>query len=205
MPKGFPLTEEEQKRRQHDVFTAAIPLFLEKGFRETTMQDIAAAAGMGKSTLYDYFATKDEILVAYAEDAIFDLTVLVKEITAQEKPAAEILHEVMLVHLRFLLASKDFYSRLTLEVQRLNLASLQRIQRQRHAYQDIVCGLIERAIAEGSFRPVNPLLATRTLLTLLTPAVYTSRPTGTPEEMMNEILDIFYQGVKESSGRKTMD
>ena len=49
-------------------------LFLEKGFQETSMQEIAVASGMGKSTLYDYFKTKDEILLSVVEDGIYDLT-----------------------------------------------------------------------------------------------------------------------------------
>ncbi|RPJ40195.1 MAG: hypothetical protein EHM21_15090 [Chloroflexi bacterium] len=85
--------------------------------------------------------------------------------------------------------------KMTFEVQRLALESQLRIQLRRHSYQDMLCKLIEEAIREGVFRPVNPLLATRTILALLTPAVYTTRPTGTPEQMMAEALDIFYHGV----------
>jgi hypothetical protein len=55
---------------------------------------------------------------------------------------------------------------------------------------------VEDAIHEGTFRPVNPLLATRAILSLLSPAVFTSRPTGTPEQMMDEAIEIFYKGVQ---------
>jgi AcrR family transcriptional regulator len=54
MPKGIPLTEEEQARRRKEIFHASVHLFLSKGFNETSMR-IAEAAGIGKSTLYDYF------------------------------------------------------------------------------------------------------------------------------------------------------
>jgi len=43
---------------------------------------------------------------------------------------------------------------------------------------------------------VNTQRAARTILSWLTPAVFTSRPTGTPEQMMmNEAIEIFYRGV----------
>ncbi|RPJ43795.1 MAG: TetR/AcrR family transcriptional regulator, partial [Chloroflexi bacterium] len=73
MPKGIPLTEDEQIARRHDIYRVSVALFLEKGFHETTMREIAQAAGMGKSTLYDYFKTKDEILISYVENAVDDL------------------------------------------------------------------------------------------------------------------------------------
>lgn len=196
MPKGIPLTDAEQDKRRHEIFSASVYLFLEQGFRETTMQQIADAAGMGKSSLYDYFETKDEILLWGVEDGIYDLTVLARQIAGRgDLPAAEKIHQIMHAHLEFLLANKEFYARMTYEVQRLDGESQKRIQARRHAYQDLLCGLVEDAIREGSFRPVNPLLAARTILAILNPAVFTNRPTGTPEQMMDESIEIFYRGV----------
>ncbi len=196
MPKGIPLTLGEQNKRRHEVFAASVHLFLEQGFPETTMREIAAAAGMGKSTLYDYFKTKDEILLWGVDDEIYDLTELARKIASQEIPAGAKIHQIMLAHLEFLLAKKEFYARVTHEVQRLDAESQKRIQARRHAYQDLLCSLVEDAIREGTFRPVNPLLAARTILAILTPAVFTNRPTGTPEQMMNEAIEIFYRGVQ---------
>ena len=195
MPKGIPLTPEDQDRRRHDIWAASAYLFLRDGFQETTMQAIAAAAGMGKSTLYDYFQTKDEILISFVEDAVYDLTERARAIAAQDLPAAERLHQVLLAHVEDLLANKEIYTRLTYEVQRLTIEQQARIQARRHDYQDLLCSLIEQATREGSFRPINPLLAVRIMLSLLAPAVFTTRPTGTPEQMVGEALDIFYHGV----------
>ncbi len=159
------------------------------------MREIAQAAGMGKSTLYDYFKTKEEILVSFVEDAVFDLTEQAEEIAARDLPATERLHLVLHAFLDYLMTNKEFMTRLSFEVQRLGPESQQRIQVKRHAFQDLLGKLIQEAVKEGAFRPVNPLLAARTLLTLLTPAAYTTRPTGTPEQMMDEVLDIFNHGV----------
>ena len=57
MPKGIPLTEEEIDRRRHEIFQSSVTLILKQGFDNTSMQEIAQAAGVGKSTLYDYFPT----------------------------------------------------------------------------------------------------------------------------------------------------
>ena len=89
MPKGIPLTEEEQQRRRKEIFDTTVHLFLKKGFKETSMRQISEAAGVGKSTLYDYFKSKDEILVSYFEDAIHELAEGAKEIVAQDMPISE--------------------------------------------------------------------------------------------------------------------
>ncbi len=195
MPKGIPLTEPELNRRRHQIFNASVHLFMEQGFQETSMQEIARAAGMGKSSLYDYFKNKDEILYWVAADEIYDLTELAKGIARQELPAAEKIKQVMWAHMNHLLEQKDFYLKLALEIQRLSLEDLQRLQAKRHEYQDLLCSLIEQAIQEGAFRPLTPLFAARVILSLLNPAVFSSRPTGTPEQMMEEAIEIFYKGV----------
>mgnify|MGYP000462469943 CR=1 FL=1 len=74
MPKGIPLTEEEQANRRHEIFHKVVNVFLKKGFHETSMREIAESAGIGKSTLYDYFKTKDDILLYFFEDQLNDLT-----------------------------------------------------------------------------------------------------------------------------------
>src|SRR5574339_719948 len=94
MPKGIPLTEEDQAKRRHEIFHQVVRVFLKKGFQETSMSEIAEAAGLGKSTLYDYFKTKDEILVYYFEDQLNDLTDVAQQIAMQNKSADQRLREI---------------------------------------------------------------------------------------------------------------
>ena len=196
MPKGIPLTDEELTRRRHQIFNASVGLFLSKGFRETSMREIAEAAGMGKSSLYDYFRTKDEILLWAIDDELYDLNTAAHEIASKPLPAVERLRLLMSNHLSNLLERRDFYLKLSFEVQRLALQSQQRVQAGRHAYQDLTRRLIEEGIQEGAFRPVDSLLTARTLITLLTPTVYTSRPSGSPQEMLDAAFDIILRGIQ---------
>jgi AcrR family transcriptional regulator len=195
MPKGIPLTEEELLRRRHEIFASTVDLFLENGFRETSMRQIADVAGMGKSSLYDYFQTKDDILLWAVEDELDDLMSEARKIASQPIPAIERLRQVMQKHLEFLVSRKEFYLKLSFEVQRLAIESQERIQVKRHAYQDLIRLLVDEGIREGSFRPVDSLLVARTLITILTPTVFTTRPTGTPEEMLESAFDIILKGI----------
>ena len=196
MPKGIHLTEDELDRRRHEIFAKTVNLFIEKGFRETSMREIAEAAEMGKSSIYDYFKTKDEILLWAMEDEILDLTTAVQEIVNQPLPAIERLQGAMQRHLEYLVSSKEFYLKLSFEVQRLAIESQRRIQVRRHAYQDMIRKLIDEGIQEGAFRSVDSLLVTRVLITALTPTVFTSRPTGTPQEMLDTAFDIIMKGIQ---------
>lgn len=196
MPKGIPLTEEEQAKRRHEIFHQVVNVFLEKGFQETSMREIAEVAGLGKSTLYDYFRTKDEILVYYFEDQLNDLMVEAQQIAIQNKAADQRLSEITQMHMEFLQANKNLFLKMSMEIQRLKPESQKKIQEKRHAYQDLIRALIDEGIREGAFRQVDSLLAARILITSMTPVVFTSRPTSTPQGMVNETLDIFFKGIE---------
>ena len=50
------------KRTQDRIETVAIHLFAAKGVRETTIKDIAAAAGLSEGALYRHFTSKDDLV-----------------------------------------------------------------------------------------------------------------------------------------------
>jgi AcrR family transcriptional regulator len=56
----------EQTRKQ--IFSSALELFRERGFDATTMQAIAAHAGVVKSAAYYYFPSKEALIQAYYEN-----------------------------------------------------------------------------------------------------------------------------------------
>lgn len=196
MPKGIPLTEEDQAKRRHEIFHQVVNIFLKKGFQETSMREIANAAGLGKSTLYDYFKTKDEILIYFFEDQLDDMVADAQAIAMQNISADRRLRQIMEAYIEDLQANKSLFLRLSIESQRLKLDSQKQIQEKRHAYQDLIRALIDEGIREDVFRKVNSLLAARLLLSAMAPVIYGSRLTGTPQEMLKETLDIFFRGIE---------
>lgn len=49
------------------LFRAALDLFAYKGFADTTVEDITEAADVGKGTFFNYFPSKEHILLAFGE------------------------------------------------------------------------------------------------------------------------------------------
>ena len=63
----LPLSRRERKHlsTRRAIFETAIRMFSKQGFDVPTIEQIAAAADIGKGTFYNYFASKEEILVAF--------------------------------------------------------------------------------------------------------------------------------------------
>ena len=51
-------------RTRLGLLTGAARAFAEHGLRRSTMQSVAAAAGVAKATLYNHFRTKDDVATA---------------------------------------------------------------------------------------------------------------------------------------------
>jgi len=74
MPHALPAKAPSPDRRsrrsaelRERIFHAALELFAKKGFAETTVEDITTAADVGKGTFFNYFPSKDHILLAFGE------------------------------------------------------------------------------------------------------------------------------------------
>lgn len=59
----------ERKRRQtrERIESAALKLFLERGFDATTIEDITEAADVSKRSFFDYFPSKEEVVAAWQD------------------------------------------------------------------------------------------------------------------------------------------
>jgi AcrR family transcriptional regulator len=55
------------ERRRRQIADAAVQLFIEKGFHKTTTRQIASASGFSIGSLYEYFASKEDILYMVCE------------------------------------------------------------------------------------------------------------------------------------------
>lgn len=77
------------------LFRAALVVFAEKGFTETTCEDITNAADVGKGTFFNYFPSKDHILAAFAEAQLGKLRAFVEEARRMPEPIPQLLQKLI--------------------------------------------------------------------------------------------------------------
>jgi AcrR family transcriptional regulator len=81
---GNAKTDRRQRRSEENrarIFEAAVKLFAKHGFTNVTVEQITEAADVGKGTFFNYFPTKEHLLVAMAE--------LRKDLVAETARAAQ--------------------------------------------------------------------------------------------------------------------
>ena len=97
MPTVHPRSDRRERRRletRERLYRAALELFGERGFLETTVEDITEAADVGKGTFFNYFATKEHVLAAYGGERIAAVERALEKARATSGSILEVLGEL---------------------------------------------------------------------------------------------------------------
>ncbi|WP_329456196.1 TetR/AcrR family transcriptional regulator [Streptomyces sp. NBC_01497] len=81
------LRERKRAQTQRSIWSEAIALFLEHGFEAVTVNRIAAAANVSKMTVFNYFPTKEDLVITPMREHIGDAAHAVRTRAAGEGPA----------------------------------------------------------------------------------------------------------------------
>ena len=74
------------ERTREAIMTAATELFRTRGFRETSLGDIGAAAGVSGPAIYRYFKSKGELLSVLIEEAAITWRETVDDVLNEDTP-----------------------------------------------------------------------------------------------------------------------
>ncbi len=80
------LRELKKQRTRRAIASAALRLFTERGYEETTISDIAAAADVSPRTFFSYFPSKEDVVFAEMDERIAEVNVRMAEPAEGETP-----------------------------------------------------------------------------------------------------------------------
>jgi AcrR family transcriptional regulator len=96
---NLPVASRRERRSaetRERLFRSALQLFAQKGFEETTVEDITEAADVGKGTFFNYFPSKDHILIAFSDMQIGKLEQAVAGLRSSEQPLQDFMRSLVL-------------------------------------------------------------------------------------------------------------
>ena len=131
---------------------AAAELFADRGLDATKMEDIAAATGVPKATLYYYFEGKEDILAFLFNEILDEVGRAIEEAVSAEGTAAERLRAAIVAHLRVFEAFPAASRALQFDLGRAARTPLidERIEA---AFRGPVRRLLDEGAEDGSLRP----------------------------------------------------
>jgi TetR/AcrR family transcriptional regulator, cholesterol catabolism regulator len=182
------------------LLATAAELFARKGYRATTLDDIAGELGLKKASLYHYIRSKDELLADIYQQIFDRIEAAVAPLVSLDLPVDERLRRMVHAHIAVVSAELPSLSVVFSEESELP-ASLQRGIRHRKRAHD---ALFEKVIAEGQregvFRPGSVRLMVMALLGMCNWIYKWHRPEaagpGAVDEIAAEFALIIESGIR---------
>jgi AcrR family transcriptional regulator len=155
--------EQMAEARRMQILMGAAQVFVEKGFHKSTTKEIAKAAGVSEGTIYNYFDTKRELLVALMDTAV---TESLKRIILDNPPEnpRELIAAIM--RDRYQLAKESGHLMAPVIAEVFSDVELRELLYQRvltpiarHVEQ-----YVQTHIDSGEFRQIDPVIVTRAMM-----------------------------------------
>jgi len=181
-----------------DKVMEAAELFACRGLDATKMEDLAAATGVPKATLYYHFEGKEDILAFLFGEILDEVARRIDEAARHDGDAAQRLHAVIAAHLGVF---EDFpAASRALQFDLGRAARLPQVdERIESAFRAPVRHLLEEGAADGSLRPVeHPRLVAVALLGAVTTVGINAVSAGDPRPMQDiadDVVDVVLRGL----------
>jgi AcrR family transcriptional regulator len=194
-----------KEARPDEITAAALALFVERGYANTRLDDVAARAGVSKGTLYLYFANKQELFKAVVREGLVSPIAEVRDVIDHHKgPAFDLLVMVL----------RGWWERIgstpVSGIPKLILAEARNFPEIAEFYLsevvrpglEAITKVIERGVKSGEFRPVNPrdaaqlVFAPTLLIACWCNSLAPFDPKGMdPVSVINEHLEMLRRGL----------
>ena len=170
---------------KESIFEAATAVLNEHGVNGTTMNRVAEAAELAKSSLYDYFPSKDDLLQFVSDRVVAPFVQAVEETVQADLPAPQKLERIL---------------RMAFENGTKHKAIIQLLAQSEQEYQvrkttrprilAAFTAIFAQGICEGSFYPHNPAHTGRMFLGIFS-EIFELLKSSESQEAANEYVEMF--------------
>jgi len=167
--------QRRKEARPAELLSAALELFVERGFAATKLDDVAAKAGVSKGTLYLYFDNKEALFKAVIQQGILPVLDEGEEMLTQFQGDARSLLQAMLLRWWELVGSTELGGILKLMIS--EAGNFPEVAQYYHENvmvrgRGLIRIVLERGVASGEFRvmdidsAIDVILAPQAMLTI---------------------------------------
>ncbi|MEJ5316399.1 MAG: TetR/AcrR family transcriptional regulator [Tenuifilum sp.] len=191
--------DDSHKGMRENIISAATEVFSRYGFKKTSMEDIARALRMGKSSIYYYFKGKEEIFQAVVDREANLLRVKVKEILESGLPVTEKLRSYVKMRMDLIKQLSNYMEILKND----DLMNLELTEKFRKKYDDEEITIVKQMLEEGINRNelkvkdlnLSALAIVTAMKGLEIPLVTSTMGVESLNMVIDDMLDILFYGI----------
>ena len=188
-----------KKSTKKERFLAVVlKLIHKKGFKATTMRDIAHELNFEVANVYNYIDSKQSLLEAYLFDIQDEFHNAIDPILDSSHTAKEKLSLIISSYIRITAQRPYEQALLVNEWRNLKEPKLQEFVERRKAYENKLQGVVTAGVEQGEFRSLNVEIATQTILASLRwlyQRYLETKTTPNPVEIDKQLTDFILAGL----------
>ncbi len=163
-------------RRREQILEAALARFVENGYHQTGVRDIAERAGVSVGNVYNHFPSKHHILVEVAELERIEFDRFRRLLAPSDPPASETLHRFVSEYVTFLATPENLILAIELTSEAIRQPDIGELfVANREGLAASLTSVLERGVETGELRADLDASGTaRLILELVEGAAYRS-------------------------------
>jgi len=200
--------EREKLNRKQSILQAARELFIQNGYHDTKLEDIAQRAEFGKGTIYNYFRNKEELFYGIIDQSMNEILQLAQSsIQATAGGAREKLTAYAKVFIEYAHENSDLFHLVMREIRSLtsdeSQVKIQQIMKYVRNVWEIIAQPIDKEIQEGKLKSHDAIKLAAlfdSMLRLFCLNMHGSFQffkDDTNDEIANFVVSVFFDGVAE--------
>ncbi|MCL2436841.1 MAG: TetR/AcrR family transcriptional regulator [Clostridiales bacterium] len=146
------------------ILDTSFDLFLSKGYSNTKVVDIATKAGIGKGTVYEYFESKEAIVLELVNTRakqdymkVFDV---VEKLPTCKEQLIQYLQMQMETTAKYTLNATDFRNEILRNNSEISTKIIEAIHSIIFLHFEFIYNVIKKGISSGEFKNLSPYMAT---------------------------------------------
>jgi AcrR family transcriptional regulator len=185
--------------KKQAILDAAARVFSGTQFHEALIDEVAAAAGVGKGTIYRYFPTKDDLYFAAVLHSFDELSSALAVTLPREKSPRRRLERIAREVLTFSRNRPDLYVLLQRDERRFPQRENE-LQKRRDALSRLVQEAILEGIRRREFRGIDARVGAELFRGMIRAANRLRVGEETMEQLSADIVGIFTRGIERRAG-----
>ncbi len=184
---------------RNDIVSIAAGVFAKFGFKKTTVDDIAHALRKGKSSIYYYFSSKEDIFKAVVDREAEALREKIEVILSSSQSTVDKIRAYVKTRMLAVRVMANYYTL----IKNNDISNLDLVEKLRSKYDTEEHGIIKKLLADGvangEFKEMDIELSSVALLTAMKgleiPLFITSPKAENLETVLDDMLNILFYGI----------
>jgi TetR/AcrR family transcriptional regulator, cholesterol catabolism regulator len=195
-PKTNTIRVKKHNMVREEILASATRLFADRGFRAVSLEEIAAELGYGKSSIYYYYNSKDDLLWGVYEYISERYMTEAKKIYGMRASSAAQMSSLIRMHVLFLAENKEWTTVFFRDISELPVDRQTDVRNIIVRYNWFFKSVYQQGVERGEFKPLSSEIAVNAILGACNWMVnwFDPRRGLSAQDIADEFVKIFAEG-----------